>query len=418
VQLSTIYEWLAWIGSVHNTEIDLGLERIRVIAERLGLLRPVCPVVVVGGTNGKGSVVAGLQAVYRAAGYRVGAFTSPYLFKHNEEVRVNGEMATDEAFCHAFARIEAARGEVTLTPFEYHTLAALLIFQQSNLDVMILEVGLGGRLDAVNVMDGDVAVVASIDIDHVAWLGDTRELIATEKAGIFRRGKPAICGDRNPPHTLIAAAQEMGTQFFQQGKDFNFTEMPDAWTWQCAGQTALTLPRNELLTQNMSTVLMAVSCLQSRLPVTEESIRRGLQQIELTGRMQIVNKPVYELYDVAHNPHAALELARRLRQLPVTGKTVAVFSMLADKDIAGTLAAMKKVIDEWYIAPLTCARAASLPLLEQAFHQAGIIRVTTAPTLAAAYQAAVSQTRPGDRIIIFGSFYAVAAIMTETGLVP
>ncbi len=230
MKLSTLSEWLNYIGSVHKTEIDLGLDRIREVARKLDCLTPSCPVVMVGGTNGKGSVVAGLQAIYLAAGYRTGAFTSPYLFQHNEEVSVNGEFASDDDFCDAFQKIEDARGTISLSPFEYHTLAALLIFKTANPDVLILEVGLGGRLDAVNIVDADVSVVTSIGIDHVAWLGDTRELIAIEKAGIFRKGKPAICGDANPPHTLNEQAEKIGAYFYQQGRDFHFTETDSDWT--------------------------------------------------------------------------------------------------------------------------------------------------------------------------------------------
>ncbi len=341
--LSTLSEWLTWIGSVHRSDIELGLDRIGEVAMRLGVLSPDSTVITVGGTNGKGSVVAGLEAVYLAAGYRVGAFTSPYLFVHNEEVRVNGAMAEDIQFIAAFEKIESARAHVSLTAFEYHTLAALIIFQEAQLDVMILEVGLGGRLDAVNIIDADVSVVASIGIDHVAWLGHTRELIAIEKAGIFRRGKPAICGDAEPPLTLSAAAQECGALFYQQGQDFSFRETQDQWNWHSDGVDYLHLLKNNLLTQNMSTVLMAVTVLQNKLPVPETPIRQGLASITLPGRIQVVTGPVIEILDVAHNPAAAAVLASRLNAMPCTGKTVAVFSMLDDKDIAGSIAEMKKV---------------------------------------------------------------------------
>jgi dihydrofolate synthase/folylpolyglutamate synthase len=412
VHLSTLSAWLDWIGSVHNKEIDLGLDRIHKVASRLGVLKPSCKLVTVGGTNGKGSVVAGLEAIYLAAGYRTGAFTSPFLFVHNEEVRVNGNMADDTAFCDAFEKIEAVRGDVSLSPFEYHTLAALLIFQEANLDLMILEVGLGGRLDAVNIMDADVAIVTSIGIDHVEWLGHTREAIAVEKAGIFRAHKPAICGDDHPPASLAQAAAQVGAKFYQQGKDFHFAEANDNWSWRSAGYEYVQLPRNNLLTRNMSTVLMAVTQLQESLPVNEDAIRHGLQNAALTGRIQIVAGPVIQIFDVAHNPAAAQVLAERLHHMPCAGKTVAVFSMLGDKDIAGTVAAVADEIDEWYIAPLTCKRAASVGQLKE--HTVSLGLKIYFDSVRDAYQAAMGDAKAGDRVVIFGSFYIVAAVVPSS----
>lgn len=411
MHLSTLYEWLDWIGSVHQTDIELGLDRIREVGMRLGLLSPGCRVITVGGTNGKGSVVAGLEAIYRAANFRVGTFTSPILFVHNEEVRVNGLMAKDIQFIEAFEKIESARLQVSLTAFEYHTLAALLIFQQAQLDIMILEVGLGGRLDAVNIMDADVAIVTSIGIDHVAWLGDTREIIATEKAGIFRQGKPAICGDTNPPETLKQAAQAVRANFYQNGLSFTFTEFDTHWRWQYGDVNYANLPKNALLTENMATVLMAVTLLQSVLPVSEEAIRQGLQSALVPGRIQVLDGPVMEVVDVSHNPAAAGVLANWLHKRPCSGKTLAVFSMLEDKDIQGTLAVIQPEIDAWYVAPLTGKRAATLEKLKNAFSQVDISAVAFSNTIAEAYYAAHSQAESGDRVVIFGSFYTVAAIL-------
>ena len=221
--LSTLDEWLSWIAKVHSTEIELGLDRIKVVGARLNVLEPNCTVIIVGGTNGKGSTVAGIEAIYRAAGYLVGAFTSPILLKHNEQVRINGKDASDAKFCDAFAKVEAARGDIVLTPFEFQTLAALIIFHDYSLHVLILEVGLGGRLDAVNIIDADISIVTSIAIDHIEWLGSTREMIGREKAGIFRPKKPAVCGDNNPPQSLVEYAQSIGAEFICQGKDFHYT---------------------------------------------------------------------------------------------------------------------------------------------------------------------------------------------------
>ncbi len=418
MKLSTLSDWLNWIGSVHATDIDLGLDRIGVVAERLGVLKPAIPVITVGGTNGKGSVVAGLESIYRAAGYRVGAFTSPYLLVHNEEVRLDGTQADDASFLEVFEKIESARADVSLTPFEYHTLAALLIFKNADLDVMILEVGLGGRLDAVNVIDADVSIVTSIGIDHVAWLGDTREKIAIEKAGIFRAGKPAICGDDHPPASLLEVATTLGVEFYQQGQTFQFVESDDHWSWRSQKVEYVQLPCNHLLTQNMATVLMAVTCLQKRLPVAEEALRRGLQQVSLLGRLQVLPGRVTEILDVSHNPAAALVLANRLRQMPCSGKTLAVFSMLDDKDIEATIAVMQPVISDWYIAPLEGKRAASLEKLKKIFRIADIPFVQDFDSITSAYLAAAKQAADGDRVVIFGSFYVVADIMRLKQLAP
>lgn len=408
MHLSTLSAWLDWIGSVHRTDIELGLARIGIVAERLGLLSPACPVITVGGTNGKGSTVAGLQALYLAAGYKVGAFTSPYLFIHNEEVRVNGDMATDADFCQAFQKIEDARLDVSLTPFEYHTLAALLIFKAANLDVMILEVGLGGRLDAVNIINANISVVTSIGIDHQEWLGSTRERIAIEKAGIFRANKAAICGDPVPPATLAQAAKACGAIFYQQAVDFQYLEKEKTWDFSCQKAHFTDLPRNHLLTQNMATVLMTVTEMQPLLPVSEDEIRQGLLQVKLMGRLQVCQGRVTKIYDVSHNPAAVAVLAKFLQQTRGQGKTFAVFSMLADKDIPGVIAEVENEIDGWYVAPLTAKRRASLQQLETCFLNKN---ARFFPTIAEALVEAEKVAQQHDRIVIFGSFYTVAALL-------
>ncbi len=281
--LSTMGDWISWIESIHITKIDLGLDRVRAVGAKLGLLTPSCPVITVGGTNGKGSTVAALTSIYRAAGYHVGTFTSPFFFKLNEEVQIDGIEATDEDFCAAFAKIEAARGDISLTPFEFYTLAALVIFNSRPLDVLVLEIGLGGRLDAVNIVDADVAVVTSIGIDHVNYLGSTREQIAFEKAGIFRQGRSAVCGDFSPPHTLLEHAAAIGADLYCQGQDFSFGASQSDWEWHGSGVSYQRLPLNSLLTQNMSTVLMAVTLLQQRLPVSTDALMQGLRDGKTDG---------------------------------------------------------------------------------------------------------------------------------------
>jgi len=413
VYLSTLNEWLTWISNIHYKEIDFGLERVKLVADRLDIISANCPVIIVGGTNGKGSTVAGLESIYRAAGFHVGTFTSPIIFKHNEYVRIDGITATDEAFCDAYAKIEIARGEITLTPFEYHTLAALLIFKSHQLDVMILEVGLGGRLDAVNILDADVAVVTSVSIDHVDYLGSTREEIGFEKAGIFRRDKPAVCGDKHPPASLINYADQIGAKLFCQGKDFNYVENLFHWSWQSNQLIYDELPRNALDCQNLSNVLMVITLLQDRLPVTRAAIDEGLNKVKLTGRIQIIPGAITEIYDVSHNPAAMELLKKRLKELPCDGKTLAVFSMLGDKDILNSIKNIAEEIDAWFVAPLNTSRSASKEQLVEIFSQATIVNATFFSSIHEAYFAAKAYANSGDRIIIFGSFHTVAEVMEK-----
>lgn len=410
MHFSTLSEWLAWIGSIHTTEIDLGLDRVKTVADKLGVLSFDCPIIIVGGTNGKGSTVAALEAIYRTMGYKVGAFTTPILYKHNEQVRVNGELASDLAFCQAFEKIEAVRGETSLTPFEFCTLAALWIFKTHTLDVLLLEVGLGGRLDAVNIMEADLAIVTSIGIDHVDWLGPTRETIAYEKAGIFRPNKPAVCGDTEPPKTLLDHAKKLHTPLYCQGKDFSYQETPTHWSWTHKDLHYSDLPLSMLATQNMSTVLMAVTLLQDRLPVTREAIDNALASVKLTGRIEIVKGPITWIYDVSHNPDSVALLAKRLQNMTTQGKTYALFSMLGDKDILASIEGIKSKVDEWMVAPLFVKRAAELETLKQAFQTAGIENVTYFSSLGKAYRQVQAYAKEGDRVLVFGSFHTVAEI--------
>lgn len=415
MHFSTLSEWLAWIGSIHTTEIDLGLDRVKTVAARLGILSFDCPIIIVGGTNGKGSTVAALEAIYRVMGYRVGAFTTPILYKHNEQVRLNGELASDLAFCQAFEKIEAVRKETSLTPFEFCTLAALFIFKTQPLDVLLLEVGLGGRLDAVNIMEPDLSIVTSIGIDHVDWLGPTRETIAYEKAGIFRPNKPAVCGDSQPPMTLLDHAAKLHVPLFCQGKDFSYHETATHWSWTYQDLHYLNLPLSVLAIQNMSTVLMAVTLLQDCLPVTREAIDKGLTEVKLTGRIEIVNGPITWIYDVSHNPDSVALLAQRLHTLQRPGKTYAIFSMLGDKDILASIQGIQSMVDEWMVAPLFVKRAAGLDKLKHAFQTAGIENVTYFSSLGKAYRHVQSHVKQGDRVLVFGSFHTVAEIRLNQG---
>ncbi len=411
MHLSTLTDWLHRIKSIHVTEMDLGLDRVQQVADKLQLLSPTCAVIIVGGTNGKGSTVAGLDTIYRTANYRVGTFTSPVLFSHNEQAKINGTEASDADFCEAFEKIESARGKITLTPFEFHTLAALIIFQQAKLDVMILEVGLGGRLDATNIINANVTIVTSIDLDHMQLLGSTREAIAHEKAGIFRANTPAICGDPHPPHTLLNDARRLATHWFQQGKDFHYEKKESDWDWFTQTVHYSHLPFTSLALQNMSSVLMAITCLQTKLPVTLDEIKQGLKTIHLPGRIQIVPGKVTTIYDVAHNPAAITWLATKLKELPHRGKTYAVFSMLADKDIIASIEKIADVIDTWFIAPLHTDRGATLTTLQHAFQQTPVRgEIIFFDTIIDAYRAATAQAISGDCIAVFGSFSVLTTL--------
>lgn len=403
----SLSEWLAWLETQHPKAIDLGLERVGQVADRLQARQPGCPVITVGGTNGKGSTVATLVSIYRAAGLRVGSYTSPHILAFNERICVDGRPVDDATLVQAFAIVEAARADVSLTYFEFTTLAAFVIFRQAKLDVLVLEVGLGGRLDAVNLIDADVAVVTSIGIDHVEYLGDSREKIAIEKAGIFRRGRPAICGDDDPPASLLAAAGTAGAVLLCKHRDFDFRDDGESWSWHDAARQLGDLPRPALALTNAATAVAAVFA--APLTVSEAALREGLRLAALPGRLQTVATAPLVLLDVAHNPHGATFLMQQLPLAAAGQQTHAVFAMLADKDIAGVIDACLGHVDHWHVADLAVPRGAAaerlLPLLlERGCHVAGRY-----PGVASALAAARQQVRPADRILVFGSFYTVAA---------
>jgi dihydrofolate synthase/folylpolyglutamate synthase len=410
MHLQTLTQWCDYIATIHELPMQLGLERVREVAERLDLLKPPASVITVAGTNGKGSNVAGLEAIYLAQGYHVGAFTSPYLLRLNEEIRLQGVEIDDAVLCSAFERIEAARGNITLTVFEFNTLAALWIFKAASCDVILLEVGLGGRLDAVNIIDADTAVVTSIAIDHAAILGDTRELIGREKAGIFRQGKPVVCGDAAPPVSIRDYARELAAPFFCAGEAFHFQATDNAWGWQSKKNQFENLPLPPLALQNMATVLMTVEVMQARLPVARAALDTAFKKIHLAGRIQVLPGAVTKIFDVAHNPAAVRLLAEKISLQKISGKTHAVFSMLGDKDITGALREIKHLIDTWHIAALSAVRAATLETLRSAFTSESIEAVSVYDNVEAAYENALALAQVGDCVLVFGSFYTVAAI--------
>jgi len=397
----------------------MGLARTLRVRQALGL-NPQFPVITVGGTNGKGSACAMLEAILHHAGYRVGCYTSPHLLRYNERVRIGRKEASDEALCRAFSTAEAARidkaGATPLTYFEFGTLAAVWLFVEERVDVAVLEVGLGGRLDAVNAFDADCALVMSIDLDHMEYLGDTREKIGFEKAGIYRRGRPAICADPQPPQSLRQYAAQVGAQLLMAGEDFGYTA--DKTQWQYRGpqgnRNGLPYPalRGAYQLANASACLAALDALHERVPVTMNDIRAGLLLAELAGRFQVLPGRPVTILDVAHNPHAAEALAGNLVAMGRGGRTLAVFAMLRDKDIAGVIGAVRKHVDHWLIAGIEDVRGAAPALLRQQLGAAGVTApVTACASIAAAYVQACDMAAENDRILVFGSFYTVAAAM-------
>jgi dihydrofolate synthase/folylpolyglutamate synthase len=419
---STLAGWLAFIETLHPRPIAMGLDRVASVASRMSI-RLACTVVTVGGTNGKGSTCALLEAIYRHAGFRAGLYTSPHLLRFNERVRIGGVDATDEALIEAFGAVETARvsqaGEPStpLTYFEYGTLAALWLFARARLDVVLLEVGLGGRLDAVNVMDADVAVVTTVDIDHVDYLGTTREDIGREKAGIFRAGRQAICGDPKPPRSLVLQAETIGAPLWRVGRDYAYAASGTQWRYTGPGGSRNGLPypalRGAYQLGNAATALAAVDATRRRLPVPAGAVRDGLVHVELAGRFQVLPGRPSVVLDVAHNPHAARVLADTLGAMGFFPRTFAVFGMLADKDIDGVVAALVSRIDRWYIAPLPGPRGASTTRVATALHAAGVPphAVREYADIAHAFADARAAANETDRIAAFGSFLTVAAAL-------
>ena len=416
-------DWLKHLETAHPVGIDMGLERVTRVKEALQLNFQAV-IFTVGGTNGKGSTCALLESVLLAASYKVGCHTSPHLLSFNERARLNGENVNDALLLEHFKAVELARASLpnppTLTYFEFTTLAIMHLFASTDLDAVILEVGLGGRLDAVNMIDTDCAIVTSIDLDHMEYLGNTREKIAFEKAGIFRSDKPAICADPVPPQSLIDHATSIGADLWLMGKDYNFQGDKQQWGWAGRGKrfSGLGYPAlrgaNQLL--NASAVIAALIAVRDRLPVGAQEIRNGMAWVELPGRFQVLPGQPTIILDVAHNPHASAALAQNLENMAYHPYTIAVFGAMADKDIDGVLKPMMDKIDFWYFCDLPTARAASAESLATRLRSLGFkegadsgIEVFSSPALA--YESALKKAGEGDRISVFGSFYTVAGVL-------
>lgn len=412
----SLAEWVDYIEAMHPQNIALGLDRIGVVKERLAI-HFSCPVVIVGGTNGKGSTCMMLETIWRTAGYRVGQYTSPHIHRFNERIRIDGQMVDDEVLIRAFEAVEAVRGDVPLTFFEFTTLVAMKLFADAGLDVAVFEVGLGGRFDAVNLLDADVAIVTNVAIDHQAFLGDTREKIGFEKAGIYRQGRIALYGELDPPRSLLDHAATIGADLKLYGRDYIGEADGNTWHYRGpSGSTLWELPRPSLYGDcqiaNAATVLTAVHELQDRLPVYVEAIFEALPQVRLPGRFDIIQHDPLVIVDVAHNPHAARTLADNLRTLPCEGRTLAVYGAMADKDIKGVVCALKDQIDVWYITNLPLPRAATVDVLLAELLAAGVPReqIIVCEEAEKALDSARKNASNNDRITAFGSFWVVTGV--------
>ncbi len=412
MRFDSLEQWLAWQETLHPSSIELGLERPGQVLRAMGLERPGYVVITVAGTNGKGSSVTYLDAILRAGGYRVGCYTSPHLLRYNERVRIDGREMDDAALCEAFERIDQARGTTSLTYFEFGTLAAFDLFARAEVDVAVLEVGMGGRLDAVNLLDPDCALITAVDVDHVAWLGPDRDSIGREKAGILRSGRPAVCSDTAPPESIGAEALRLGAPLHRLGEAFGFTQQGERWSWwgpDGAERQNLPLPALEgaAQLQNASGALMVLEALRVLLPVTDEHLCQGLLGAALPGRFQRLPGLPLQVVDVAHNPQSARELARNLAALGGRGRVYAVAAMLGDKDIEATLAPLAGVVDTWFVASLHVPRGADAARLAAVLQGVGI-EARDFESVAEARSAALAEAGDEDCVVVFGSFYTVA----------
>ncbi len=408
----TLSDWLAYIDTCHPSSIDLGLERISQVAERLAVLNFNCPVVMVAGTNGKGSNVALTAAILTAAGYRVGTYTSPHLIRYQERIQIAGQCISDQDLCRAFLEIEKNRVDISLTYFEFGTLAAFCYFKQAALDAIILEIGLGGRLDAVNCVDADLAIISMIDLDHMDWLGDTREKIGFEKAGIMRPNRPCVCGDFAPPQSILNTAQSLASPLYRQGIEFDYKMQGQSWSWISQQLTLRDLPLPNIDLQNAATVLQAVELLGEHFIITPLAIQEGLKRVFIPGRFQIIKKNARQIIiDVAHNPAGGECLSKRLANTPCLGNTYAVAGMLATKDISNTLRPLRHHVDHWYVCDLAEQSSAKATQLKQALLDLEVTQTIlefSSPEIA--FQYAYRKLQKNDRLLVFGSFHTAAAI--------
>lgn len=423
----TLQDWLSWQETLNPKEIDLGLDRVGAVLGALGWPSHFdCPLVTVAGTNGKGSVVAFAESIARASGLKTASYTSPHLLRYNERIRLDGRDIGDAALIAAFERIDAARGEIPLTYFEFGTLAAIDIFQRSQPGLVVMEVGLGGRLDAVNVMDADVAVITMIDIDHVDWLGTDRESIGREKSGIFRAGRPVVCEDPSPPRSLLEHASDLGCTLWRYGRDFAAERADGGWNCRLGSRVLgpLELPalNGDFQLHNAAAAVQALDCLGIVPGI--DAIGDGLTRVRLQGRFQRVARRPAVIVDVAHNPQSAAALRDQLRADRVEGKTLAVVAMLADKAVAEVIALLADDVDEWHCAGLdTLARGMKAGVMAQTVRcaverEGADVKLCPASTVSQACAEALEAARPEDRVVVFGSFHTVSEALEYFGQAP
>jgi len=413
----TLEDWLSWQQELHFSSIDLGLDRCKQVALDLNLLSPAYKVITVAGTNGKGSSAMMLERIFRKAGYRVGCYTSPHLVRYNERILVNGQEASDEMLCRSFNRIDRARGDITLTYFEFGTLAALDIFKDAALDIGILEVGLGGRLDAVNMIDADIAFLCTIDVDHTRWLGHDRDSIGFEKAGILRPFRPAVCSDSNPPASIREYAAALDTNLLIQGRDFHYETGADTWSWHSQGHLITNLPKPDLYNQkqiqNAAAVLKVVELLSNDFPVPDETIIEVMSGFKMPGRCQVVEGEVQIVLDVAHNPQAIENLLNCISKMPAVNSTHVVIGFLNDKDYKKMLQTVSDIGDFWYVVTLDDERKLDGSILEEELKNLGVNgKIGVFGKVGDAMKEVSNQSHPGDRIIITGSFLTVGGAIS------
>ncbi len=419
MRFSSLKQWLDWQKTSHVRTIDLSLDRVEIVYARMAAAyQPFT--ITVSGTNGKGSAVAFLDSILRQQGYRVGTYTSPHIVNYNERIRINGVPVDDTSICLAFERVDAVRYDISLSFFEFGTLAALDIFSRNQVDVQLLEVGLGGRLDAVNVIDADVPIVTNISIDHVFWLGKTRDQISLEKAGVMRSGVAAVVGDPDPPQALLKWTETNAVPISLLNRDYRFEYNPNSWSWYGTDQHYNKLPtpglRGPHQYQNAAAVLQALSLVSDRLPVSEQSIRDGVEQVMLPGRFQYINpmpgtaSAPAVLVDVAHNPDSAVLLAQNIQHYYPGRRLLALFSVMADKDIAEIVEQMKDLVEKWYPVPLEIERAASTKEIIAVLSHCGVDNFSKQlQNFDEAWNAAAEDaTNAQDIILIFGSFFLVS----------
>jgi len=421
VRFNCLHEWLKWQEELHFTAIELGLDRCTEVAENMGLLKPDFTVISVAGTNGKGSSVAMLNSILCNSGYKTGCYTSPHLIRYNERIKLDEVEVTDEMLCESFSRIDHARGNVSLTYFEFGTLAALDIFHHADIDIALLEVGLGGRLDAVNCLDADVALITSIDLDHMQWLGFDRETIGREKAGIFRSNKPAICSDPHPPETVLQYAEEIGATLYIPGRDFNYQLSDDNWSWQWGSVVHEKLPHpsqyNSCQVQNAAGVLMVLNVLDSGMPVAVGDIEKGLKNFSLAGRFQMLSEGIQTILDVAHNNQSAKTLVHNLKQFPNSGKTHIIIGMLKDKDRNSVLGELIEIADYWHTVTISNPRGSDSETIKNELLELGVnVPISENDTVADAFHKLKDEIGIHDRIVVTGSFLTVGDAIKHLGI--